>query len=321
MICPAPRGSRLGNRVTALRWQQILRGLGHPSFIAGEVGAKGYDVLVALHARKAALAVQISRERRPERPVVVALTGTDLYRDIHHDASAQRSLELADRLIVLHPAGADELPARHRAKVRFVPQSVPPPTRRPSRARRAFEVAVVGHLRPEKDPLRTALAARLLPAESRVVVLHAGRALDDRMRRAALAEQRENARYRWLGEVSRASARDLIARCRALSLTSEMEGGANVLSEALAAGTPVLASRIACTEAILGADYPGLFPLASTEALARLLERIEEDPSFLADLTRRCRARRRIVSPAREKAAWRALLRELRDLATSARIA
>jgi putative glycosyltransferase (TIGR04348 family) len=244
----------------------------------------------------------------------VALTGTDLYRDIHHDASAQRSLELADRLVVLHPAGADELPPRLRAKVRFVPQSVPSPTRRPARARRAFEVAVVGHLRPEKDPLRTARAARLLPAESRLVVLHAGRALTEPMQEAALAEQRENARYRWLGEVSRARARDLIARCRALSLTSEMEGGANVLSEALAAGTPVLASRIACTEAILGADYPGLFPFGSTQVLAGLLERIEDDPGFLAELGRRCRARRGLVSPASEKAAWRALLRELREL-------
>ena len=311
-VCPAPRGSRMGNRVTALRWQEILRELGHTSFIAGELGARGYDVLVALHARKAALAVQRSRERHPERPVVVALTGTDLYRDIHHDASAQRSLELADRLIVLHPAGADELPPGQRGKVRFVPQSVPLPKRRPARVRGAFEVAVVGHLRPEKDPLRTALAARLLPAESRVVVVHAGRALTEPMQEAAVVEQRENGRYRWLGEVSRARARDLIARCRVLSLTSEMEGGANVLSEALAAGTPVVASRIACTEAILGADYPGLFPFGATEALARLLERIERDPGFLADLARRCRARRSIVSPAREKAAWRALLRELR---------
>jgi glycosyltransferase involved in cell wall biosynthesis len=144
------------------------------------------------------------------------------------------------------------------------------------------------------------------------VVVHAGRALTEQMQQAAVAEQQENGRYRWLGEVSRARARDLIARCRVLSLTSEMEGGANVLSEALAAGTPVLASRIACTEAILGADYPGLFPFGATEALARLLDRIERDPSFLADLARRCGARRSIVSPTREKAAWRALLRELR---------
>ena len=289
----------------------MLRELGHTSFIAADPPARGYDLLVALHARRAAEAVRIARERHPERPVVVALTGTDLYRDIHQDESAKRSLELADRLIVLHPGGADELPPRLRSKVRVVPQSAPPPSRPPRRSTRAFEVAVVGHLRPEKDPLRTALAARLLPAGSRVMVLHAGAALDDEARRAAEAEQRGNDRYRWLGELPGRGARALIARCRVLSLTSEMEGGANVLSEALAAGTPVLASRIACTEALLGEDYPGLFPFGSTRALARLLARVERDPIFLGEIERLCRARRQAVSPAREKAAWRRLLREL----------
>ncbi len=192
-----------------------------------------------------------------------------------------------------------------------MPQSAPAPARPHRRATAAFEVAVVAHLRPEKDPFRTAAAARLLPAGSRAVVLHAGRALSDEQRRAAEAEQRDNVRYRWLGELPPARARVLIARCRVLSLTSEMEGGANVLSEALAAGTPVLASRIACTEALLGPDYPGLFPFGSTPALAALLARAEREPAFLRELARLCRARRSLVTPAREKGAWRSLLREL----------
>jgi putative glycosyltransferase (TIGR04348 family) len=311
LICPAPPGSRLGNRITALRWQGMLRELGHAPFLQEELGTKGYDLLVALHARRSAEAVRLSRERHPERPILVALTGTDLYRDIHDDESAQRSLALADRLIVLHPGGAEELPVRLRAKVRVVPQSVPRPARIPPHSTRSFEVAVVGHLRPEKDPLRTALAAQLLPSKSRIVVLHAGSALSDEMRRAAEAEQGNNARYRFLGELPRWRARALIARSRLLSLTSEMEGGANVLSEAIAAGTPVVASRIACTEAILGKDYPGLFPFGSTTRLARLLRRAEEEPRFLAELARRCRACRPLLSPARERSAWRSLLREL----------
>lgn len=301
----------MGNRVTALRWQEVLRGLGHAVFITTELGAKSHDVLVALHARRSAEAVQLSRQRHPERPIVVALTGTDLYGDIHHDESAKRSLALADRLVVLHPGAAAELPPELRSRAHVIVQSAPPPSRPPRRSARRFEVAVVGHLRPEKDPLRTALAARLLPPESRIVVLHAGRALTEEARSSAEAEQRENARYHWLGEVPRARARALIARARVLALTSQMEGGANVLSEALSAGTPVLASRIACTEAILGADYPGLFPFGSTEALAELLQRVETDEGFLRELARRCRARRALVSPAREKGAWKALLREL----------
>ena len=129
---------------------------------------------------------------------------------------------------------------------------------------------------------------------------------------AAEAEQRDNPRYRWLGEVPQWRARALIAKCRLLSLTSQMEGGANVLSEALAAGTPILASRIACTEALLGEDYPGLFPFGGTEELARLLCRVERDAGFLATLTRACRARRSLVSPRREATAWKRLLEELR---------
>jgi len=305
LICPAAKGSRAGNRITALRWQGILRELGHEPFIAEELGHRRCDVVVALHARKSAAAVREARV-----PVALALTGTDLYRDIHRDPAARRSLELADVLVVLHDLAARELPPRLRRKVRVVPQSAPPIARQ-SRSASAFEIAVVGHLRPEKDPLRTALAARLLPPDSRIRVLHAGRALTPRLGRAALAEQRRNPRYRWLGELPPQRARALIARCRLLSLTSEIEGGANVLSEALAAGTPVVASRIPAAQALLGANYAGLFPFGSTRSLAALLSRSERDRAFLRKLALACRARRPLVGRAREKRAWRQILSEL----------
>jgi len=311
LICPVPPGSRLGNRITALRWQRILRELGHRAFIATTHPSRDFDAMIALHARKSAEAVRASRQTHPARPVVVALTGTDLYHDIHHDLAAQRSLQLADWLIVLHSGAQRELPLRLRHKARLVPQSAPKVGSKPSPAAGTFDVAVVAHMRKVKDPLRTARAARLLPADSRIRVLHAGRPLSDGMKRAALLEQRANPRYRWLGELPRWKARALIARSRLLAVTSEMEGGANVVSEALAAGTPVIASRIPAMEAILGRTYPGLFPLGSTEALARLLSRAERDPAFLAELRRRCRARRGVVSPARERAALRRLLAEV----------
>jgi putative glycosyltransferase (TIGR04348 family) len=313
LICPAPPGSRLGNRITALRWQRTLRELGHRPFIVTGPTSRSYDAMIALHAGKSAEAVRLSRQQYPERPVVVALTGTDLYRDIHRDPAARRSLRLADRLIVLHDRATRELPVAVRGKALVVPQSAPAMRRTGRPARSAFEVAVVAHLRAVKDPLRTALAARLLPAASRTRVVHAGQALTDGMRRAALAEQRRNPRYRWLGELPRWKARALIARSRLLSVTSEMEGGANVVSEALAAGTPVIASRIPAMQAILGPSYPGLFPFGSTQALARLLARAEREPRFLSELQRQCRSRRGVVSPRREKAALRELLEELAD--------
>ena len=310
LICPAPAGSRLGNRVTALRWAAMLRSAGHRAVLADPGSVPACDVLLALHARKSAESVRRSREVAPGRPIVVALTGTDLYVDIHRDEEAKLSLEVADLLIGLHGRTAEELPARLRGKVRVVPQSAPPVPSAVRPSARGFDVAVVGHLRDEKDPLRTALAARSLPAESRVRVVHAGAALTPAWRRSALREARENPRYRYLGELPLAKARALIARSRVLSLTSRLEGGANVISEAVAAGTPILASRIAAMEAILGEDHPGLFDFGDTEELARLLLRAEREPAFLRDLARRSRALRRALSPARESSLLIAALRE-----------
>jgi len=288
----------------------MLRQLGHRAFIVQPGPAPPADVLLALHARKSAEAVRSSRELRPGTKVVVALTGTDLYRDVRTDASARRSLELADRLVVLHDRAAAELAPRLRRKVQVVPQSARAMRRLPAR-RRVFEALVVAHLRPEKDPLRAAQAARGLSAGSRIRVVHAGAALSGEMRRKALAEMRSNSRYVWLGELPGWKARRLIARARVLCITSEMEGGANVLSEAVAAGTPVLASRIPALRAVLGDDYPGLFPFGDTGALTRLLRRVESDARFLSDLRRRCLAARPKLSPAREKAALRAVLADL----------
>jgi len=313
IICPAPSGSRLGNRVTAVRWRRLLRELGHDARIDTVIDARPWDMMIALHARHSAEAVRRSRERWPERPVILVLTGTDLYRDIHQNAVARATLDLADRLAVLHPLGGRSVPAPLRHKVRVVPQSAEPLSRVPRRRARTFDVAVVAHLRPEKDPLRTAMAARLLPSASRVRVIHAGRALSETMRKSALAEVRENPRYSWLGEVATARARALIASAHLLSLTSEIEGGANVLSEAIASGTPIVASRIDCAIALLGKDHPGLFPVGSTRRLAALIDRAENDTWFLAELARRSRARRPIVSRGAERTALRRLVRELQQ--------
>jgi putative glycosyltransferase (TIGR04348 family) len=315
IVCPFPTGSRLGNRITALRWRSLLSGLGHRVSITTGIPRAAYDLLVALHAFKTADAVRWSRQTHPERPIVLALTGTDLSRDIHVRDEARRSLELADRLVVLHDMAARTLPRRVRSKARLIRQSAEPARPQPRlrhRAKGSFVVALVAHLRDEKDPLRGALAARLLPPSSRVVIVHAGRALTEGWRRRAQAEQAANGRYRWLGEVSPARAKRSIAAARLMLLTSISEGGANVLGEAIVAGTPVIASRIPAAVSALGSAYPGFFPVGDTAALARLLTRAEADPAFLALLSQRTRARRPLFAPSTEEKAWRSLLHELR---------
>jgi putative glycosyltransferase (TIGR04348 family) len=311
LATPAPPGSLKGNRVTAVRWARILRALGRRVAVVQEYRGQRCDLLVALHALRSFSSVERYRALYPDAPLVLALTGTDLYGVIHTDARARRALELATRLVLLQPLGVAELPPELRDKARVIHQSVPTPRRRSAPHPDVFEVCVMGHLRPVKDPFRTALAARLLAPASRLRILHLGAALSEEMAEQARAEAAANPLYRWLGELPRGKALRVLGRCRLLVLTSLMEGGANAISEALAASVPVLSSRIAGSVGLLGEDYPGYFRVGDTEDLARLLERVENDPDFYQELRDRCERLRFLVDPARERESWESLLDEL----------
>ena len=311
IVTPAPPGSRSGNRVTALRWSRILRGLGHPTHIATAFERQRCDLMVALHARRSRDSILRFRRLRPDRPLVLALPGTDLYGDIHTDVGARDSLQRADRLILLQEAGATELPERLRSRARVIVQSLRAP-RRPSRpVRGAFQVCVLGHLRSVKDPLRAAAASRRLPPASRVRVVQAGGALEEDLAVQARREEDRNDRYRWVGELPRWQALRLLSRSHLLALTSRMEGGANVVCEALAHGVPVVSSEISGSIGLLGPGYPGYFPVGDTGALAALLSRAEADTAFYERLRLACRERASLVDPKRESEAWSALLAEL----------
>lgn len=311
MACPAPPHSRKGNRVSAVRWAYLLREGGHHVHIDRGYDGRPCDVLVALHARRSYEAVRDYRRLHPHGPLVVVLTGTDLYRDLSTSRQAQRSLDMADRLVLLQPLGMRELTPAWRRKARPIIQSATPLVSPPAKRPDVFEVCVLGHLRQEKDPLRAALAVRRLPANSRVHVIHAGAALTESWARRARAAEKRDPRYRWLGEVSRTQARRILARSRLMVLSSRMEGGANVVSEAVVQGVPVLASRIPGSVGLLGSAYPGYFPVADTAALARLLRRAETDHAFYGRLQAWCKRLAPMMAPALEREQWNAMLTEL----------
>lgn len=323
IVTPAPPRSRYGNRVTALRWERILSGLGHRVDIAQAYEGAPYHLLIALHARRSYPSVRRFHRAFPERPIIVVLTGTDLYRDLPRSRSAQKSLELATLLITLQPKASEELDPHLRGKVRVIYQSVPAPPqgrRHDSPAsRRTFDVCVIGHLRPVKDPFRAALAARRLPSSSRLRILHAGAAMDEEMADRARFEMRVNARYRWLGEQPRWRVRQILERSALCVLSSKLEGGANVVSETIVARVPLVASRIAGTVGLLGESYPGYFKARDTEGLARLLYRAETDRAFLTRLDSQCRKLVPLFDPHRERGAWSRLLAELNLLGQAAR--
>jgi len=327
IVTPAPPNSRYGNRITALRWAKILRGLGNRVSISQEYDGERYDLLVALHARRSHSSLVDFRRHNPEAPIILALTGTDLYRDIRVNPAARRSLEIATRIVVLQPQALEELRSDLQRKTRVIYQSVEnirgligrsvtAKARASKQERRepfgnTFDVSVIGHLRTVKDPFRTAMATRLLPPSSRIRVLQVGGAMTDAMAARARKEMRINERYEWLDEQPRARVRRILAKSRLCVLSSRMEGGANVLSEAIMASVPILASRIDGNVGILGADYPGYFAVGNTKQLVQLLTRAETCAEYLAELGARVNNLVPLFSPLREEQAWADLICEL----------
>ncbi len=312
LITPASAKSRYGNRNTAVRWAGLLRDIGHRVSIQEQWDGHNSDALLALHARRSHDSIARFAECWPERPLIVALTGTDLYRDIHSDANAQESLELATRMIVLQEMGLRELAPRLRRKTRVIYQSCDPIAPRPP-LKSSFEVVVSGHLREEKDPFRGAAALDFLPASSRLRITHIGGARERRLAIEAHKWMQRQPRYVWLGEFPRARALTTLARSRALLLSSHMEGGANVVSEALTARVPVIASRISGNIGMLGGNYRGYYRPGDERDLARLLYRIETDTDFLALLGWQCAQRRTLVSRSRERRGLHELFTEFRS--------
>jgi putative glycosyltransferase (TIGR04348 family) len=303
LITPAGQNSRAGNRATAERWSALLCQLGHRVDVSVDYDDQAADMMIALHAWRSAAAITAFDARYPDRPLIVVLTGTDIYKFQHsHPDVTLASMARADALIALHERVGQDIPAQYRPRLHLVLQSARPLAQRLPPVQSHFDVCVVGHLRAEKDSLRAALAVRDLPPESRLRVIQAGKAHDTHWHALADQELRTNPRYRWRGEISRTDVRRLMARCRLMVMSSMMEGGANAISEACVAGLPVIASRIPGNIGLLGADYPGYYPAGDTGALRALLLRAERDPDFVETLRRHCLARAPLFQPEAERA-------------------
>ena len=308
LVTPAGAGSRAGNRHTALRWAAMLRAAGHRVTVGTVWRPQDpAHLMLALHARRSHASIKAFAQAHPGRPLVLALTGTDVYQDIRNSREAQESLQLADRFITLQRLAAREMAPVLRRKVTVVVQSSST-QRRHRPGPRGFRATVIGHLREEKDSLRSLAALRLLPERAGFQLIQLGEALDATLARQAKAAMRRDARYRWLGSVPHATALRWLASSHVLVVSSRMEGGANVVSEALRIGVPVLASRIPGNVGLLGAGYPGYYMTGDEASLAALLTRAQADPGFYRRLLHWMRKLRPMVAPRNEAAALRAAI-------------
>ena len=121
-----------------------------------------------------------------------------------------------------------------------------------------------GHLRDVKDPGTIYRAFSHLSRELPIRLRHYGAPLDADLAAQARALQSADARYHYAGARPHATVRAAINAAHLLVHPSTMEGGANVIVEAITAGTPVVASRIRGNVGMLGAGYPGYFAVGVT---------------------------------------------------------
>jgi len=300
-VTPGTRSANNGNWRTAVRWAGMLRDRYRPIVQTAWSGEPA-DALIALHAWRSAESIARFRAEAQGRGMAVVLTGTDLYGDFAGRPETSESLESADRIVVLQDDAARLLAPRWRAKADVIFQSAAPLARRKKPAGR-LDCVVVGHLREEKDPRTLFEAVRRLPKDAAIRVRHIGAPLDPALKKAARALARAEPRYRYAGALPHGLARAAMKAAHLLVHPSVVEGGANVIVEAVTSGTPVVASRISGNVGMLGAGYPGFFAPRDAAGLAELLVRALGDPRFLASLARDCERRKPLFQPRAEAAA------------------
>ncbi|MCM2295171.1 selenoneine biosynthesis selenosugar synthase SenB [Rhodoferax sp.] len=323
IVSPALADANNGNWQTARRWQKFLQTptASHPGFQVRIVTqwpdgpAAAHDsAMIALHARRSAASVNAwaqsqwcDTDLQPVAGLAVVLTGTDLYRDIQTDVQAQRSLQLAQRLVVLQDLGLARLPTALHPRTQVIYQST---SARQSLAKsaRLLRAVMVGHLRDEKSPQTLFAAARLLEPFDAIHIDHIGAPLDAALAAQAQATATACPGYRWLGALPHEATRRRIQRAHVLVHTSRMEGGAHVVMEAVRCGTPVLASRIDGNVGMLGTDYAGYFDWDNAHQLVDLLRRCRHEPAFLALLQAQCAARAPLFAPEAEQLALQQLV-------------
>ena len=277
-----------GNWRTASRHEALLTQSGLPARVhvgpPAPADLSGIRAGLLLHARRSHLAAE--RFRELSIPYAVVLTGTDLYGDLQGLTQpdwadqAQQSIRGEAAVVGLQSDACEclqrcipDAPICRVIAQTSAFEARPLAERPPSRGGRrgSIEALLVGHVRPEKDPLTAyrAIATLVRDQQASIHLRHLGgvldAALDDQLR--SLVELHDLPIQRD-GQVSHDTVESAMQSADLLIAPSRLEGGALVLAEAVAVGLPVVASRIPGHIGILGEDHPGWFPQGDAQALA-----------------------------------------------------
>lgn len=310
IVTPAPPGTLHGNRITALRWHRFLSYLNYQSTVTEKWSGKLCDVLIALHGLRSYESIQRFKKVHPHHPVILIMTGTDIYRDLKNSTKVIKSMEMADAIVVLQPDAIRSLPKKFHPKVQVIYQSVKSIAKK-NPPKRHFLASIIGHLRAEKDPFCAAQSLPLLPSDSRLQIVQLGKAMSPKFKKMAISIEKNVMRYRWLGQLSHSKTLQWLSRSHVMIISSIMEGGAHVVSEAIAIGIPVIASNIPGNRGLLGNDYPAYYPAGDKVALSKLLNKAEANPAFYQKLCKAIALRQKITKPELEQKSIQKLIKNL----------
>ena len=318
MVLPedAPVGS--GNRVSAGRWSAMLRAGGHRVRELEAPGQHadyaGLDLWIGLHAERSSSSLDLALTRAPGLRAITVLTGTDLNREGGPSESTQDQLDRSNRLVILNKSARRLVPEPLQDRVRYLPQVPTGIDPIPVRQAPTATLAMLGHLRPVKDPEVVLRALENLPRGLGLRVLHAGKPLCAELEQACLnASRNPSLPYQYLGPVDRTAALGILAESQGLLLPSRSEGGASVLSEALLTGRAVISSDAPGITSFLPDDYSGTFAIGDDRQLGERLERFATDAEWRHQLTELCASAGEQLRGFDEARGWLELVCELKS--------
>jgi len=330
ILTPFGAASGMGNWRTAQRYAQMLRASGISASIFEPhqieeacADSGGRLVAIALNAKRSS--EEIDRFVACGIPVLVVLTGTDLYQALLPTAAGQPNYELtqaallkANHVLTLQSQAQKEVLARWpqlKGRVHCIMQTASPRQQHAPRitsGSKTVRFLIAAHIRSEKDPVTAFLAFHrafpqgwaIQPDGKKVPVrlIHVGGHKDKLLAHKLIQLGSQHPGILLEGPLSHAQTLRLMTRVHALIQPSISEGGALVVPEAIACRLPVIASDIAAHRGQLGDQYPGLFAVGVVDQLAAAMARFVSDAQFQELLCKQTAALAPVLaSPAHER--------------------